>query len=95
MNDRNDETMKATLETDGRYEVREMHLFDTDAREEKALCRVDTSADELRGVDGYLDDRLYGFFGWYRSRGVQGSGGALRREPHPLLGSRAPTGRGG
>ena len=60
MNDRNDETMKATLEADRRYEVREMHLFDTDARGEKALCGVDTSADELRGVDGYLDDRLNG-----------------------------------
>ena len=60
MNDRNDETMKVTLETNRRYEVREMHLFDTDAREEKALCGVDTSADELRGVDGYLEDRLYG-----------------------------------
>ena len=60
MNDRNDKSMKATLETGRRYEVREMHLFGTDAREEKALCGVDTSADELRGVDGYLDDRLYG-----------------------------------
>ncbi len=60
MNDRNDATMKATLETDRRYEVREMHLFDIYAREEKALCGVDTSADELRGVDGYLDDRRNG-----------------------------------
>ena len=60
MNDRNDETMKATLETDRRYEVREMHLFDTNAREEKALCGVDTPADELRGLDGYLQDRLHG-----------------------------------
>ncbi len=60
MNDSNDETMKATSGTDRRYEVREMHLFDTDAGEEKALCGVDVSADELRGVDGYLDDRLYG-----------------------------------
>ena len=60
MNDRNDATMKATLETNGRCEVREMHLFDTDAREEKALCGVDASADERRGVDGYLEDRLDG-----------------------------------
>ena len=60
MNDWNDKSMKAMLETARRYEVREMHLFYTDAREEKALCGVDTSADELRGVDGYLDDRLYG-----------------------------------
>ena len=61
MKNRDDDTMKVTLETNRRYEVREMHLFDTDAREEKALCGVDTFADELRGVDGYLDDRLHGF----------------------------------
>ena len=91
MKTRGDETMKATLETNGRYEVREMHLFDTDAREEKALCGVDTSADELRGVDGYLEDRLYGFFGWYRLRGVQGSGGTLRCEAHPGYGGRGPA----
>ena len=60
MNNRDDETMKVTLETNSRYEVREMHLFDTDAREEKALCGVDTSADDRKGVDGYLEDRLYG-----------------------------------
>ena len=60
MKNRDDEIMKVTLETNGRCEVREMHLFDTDAREEKALCGVDTSADERRGVDGYLEDRLYG-----------------------------------
>ena len=60
MKNRDEETMKVTLENTRRYEVREMHLFDTDAREEKALCRLDTSADELRGVDGYLKDRLYG-----------------------------------
>ena len=53
-------TMKATLETNGRCVVGEMHLFDTDAREEKTLCGVDTSADDRRGVDGYLEDRLDG-----------------------------------
>ena len=59
MKTRDDETMKVTLETNRRYEVGEMHLFDTDAREEKALCGVDTSADDRRGVNGYLEDRLY------------------------------------
>ena len=38
----------------------EMHLFDTDATEEKALCGANTSADDRRGVNGYLEDRLYG-----------------------------------
>ncbi len=60
MKNRDDETMKVTLETNRRHEVREMHLFDTDAREEKALCGVDVSADDRRGVDGYLEGRLYG-----------------------------------
>ena len=62
MKARDDETMKATLETNGRYEVREMHLFDTDAREEMALCGVETSADERRGANGYLESRLYGLW---------------------------------
>ena len=60
MKNRNDETMKATLETNGRCEVREMHLFDTDATEEEALCGAETSADDRRGVNGYLEDRLDG-----------------------------------
>ncbi len=54
---RNDETMKAMLETSGRYEVREMHLFDSDARVAKALCGVDASADDRIGVDYYLERR--------------------------------------
>ena len=62
MKNRNDETMKVTLETNRRYEVREMHLFDTDASEEKALCGVDASADDRRGVGGYLESRLYGLW---------------------------------
>ena len=41
-------------------EVTEMHLFDTDATEEKALCGADTSADYRRGVNCYLEDRLDG-----------------------------------
>ena len=36
----------------------EMHLFDETARLEEALCRADTSAEERRGVKGYLCDRL-------------------------------------
>ena len=60
MKTRDDDTMKVTLETNRRCEVMEMHLFDDNARKENALCGADTSADELRSVDGYLDDRLYG-----------------------------------
>ena len=36
----------------------EMHLFDNDAREEKALCGAETSADCRRSVSGYLEHRL-------------------------------------
>ena len=38
----------------------EMHLFDNDATEEEALCGSGTTDDERRGVEGYLEDRLYG-----------------------------------
>ena len=38
----------------------EMHLFDENAARERALCGADASTDDLRGVNGYLEDRLYG-----------------------------------
>ena len=57
---RDNETLKAAPEANGSHEMMEMHLFDDNARKENALCGADTSADELRSVDGYLDDRLYG-----------------------------------
>ena len=38
----------------------EMHLFDENAALERALCGTDASTDDLRGVNGYLEDRLYG-----------------------------------
>ena len=60
MKARGEESLTVTVKTNRRREVMEMHLFDTDAREEKALCEVDTSADDRRGVNGYLEDRLYG-----------------------------------
>ena len=58
-------TLKATMETEGRFQlirhdVFEMHLFDEDATEEQALCSRDTADTERRGVRGYLEDRLYG-----------------------------------
>ena len=57
---RGEESMKVTVGTIRRYEVMEMHLFDNNARKDKALCGADTSADELRSVRGYLEDRLFG-----------------------------------
>ena len=38
----------------------EMHLFDGNARSERAFCGADTSAEERRSVSGYLEDRLNG-----------------------------------
>ena len=60
MKNREDRTLKATPETNSRYESTESHLFDTDATEEKALCGADTSAAYRRAVGGYLESRLYG-----------------------------------
>lgn len=55
---RNDREYKVIFGTNWRYDMIEMHLFDNDAREEEALCGVDTSADDRRGVNGYLEARL-------------------------------------
>ena len=38
----------------------EMHLFDENEARERALCGADAPADDRRGVNGYLEDRLYG-----------------------------------
>ena len=58
MKNRDDRILKATPETNSRYESTEFHLFDTDATEEKALC----GADCRRVVDGYLESRLCGLW---------------------------------
>ena len=42
-----------------RYEVMEMHLFEADAADAKALCGADTS-DEMWSVSGYLEYSVYG-----------------------------------
>ena len=39
MKNREDRTLKATLETNSRYESTESHLFDTDATEENIWVR--------------------------------------------------------
>ena len=42
-----------------RHEVLEMHLFDDDATEERALCGSDTSDTDRRSVRCYLEDRRH------------------------------------
>ena len=67
-------------ELDGtrRREMIEMHLFDDDAAEEKALCEADTSDDDRRSAMCYLEDRLHGAWVGTVCEGVQGTGGAVR-----------------
>ena len=37
-----------------------MHLFDSDARDEEALCKAEVSIHDLNAVQGYLDRRRHG-----------------------------------
>ena len=65
MKPRDDDAMKTT-EHERRYEamshdVVSRHLFDEDADDEKPLCGADPSND-LRGVSGYLEDRVHGLW---------------------------------
>ena len=60
------ETLKATLETEGRFqltrhEVFEMHLVDRNNRRESALCGVCAPDDKRMGVAYYLEMRKDGF----------------------------------
>ena len=64
MNPSNHEGIEKLPETERRYEamrygVMEMHLFNEDADEEKALCGAETSYN-VRSVRYYLEDRVYG-----------------------------------
>ncbi len=59
------EILKATPETEGRfqlirYEAFEPHLFDENAAEEQAHCGRDTTRTERIGEREYLNDRLNG-----------------------------------
>ena len=38
----------------------EMHLFDSDARDEEALCKAEVSIHDLNAVQDYLDRRRHG-----------------------------------
>ena len=83
--------LEAKPETDGRREVIEMHLFDDDAAEEKALCEADTSDDNRRSVKFYLEGPFAWPLGWRRLRGVQSPSDAVRREARPGPGGRGPA----
>lgn len=50
-------TCKTKMETDRRREVTEMHLFDAEAREEEALCKIKVSVHDLTSVQDYLERR--------------------------------------
>ena len=53
-------TPKLKIETNGKYEMKTMHLMDTQADEEKALCGANVPADDLTGVDDYMERRKDG-----------------------------------
>ena len=53
-------TPKLKTEANERYEMETMHLFDTQADEEKALCGANVPADDLTGVDDYVERRKDG-----------------------------------
>ena len=53
-----DRDLQRGPDSEGRFELTEMHLFDADASEKEALCGADTSADCRRSMGGYLEDRL-------------------------------------
>ena len=50
---------KPKIQNYRRYEVDTMHLFNTQAKEEKALCGADVHTVYLTGVDEYLERREY------------------------------------
>ena len=52
--------LEASPEIERRREFMEIHLFDDNAAEERALCGADTSDDCIRSVKFYLEDRLHG-----------------------------------
>ena len=55
-----DKGVEATPKTNRRYEMATMHLFDTEAREEKPLCGAGVPVIDLIGVDYYLERREVG-----------------------------------
>ena len=54
-----DRELETRPDTEGRCELIEMHLFDADAREEKALCGADVSVLDLTIVQDYLERRMH------------------------------------
>ena len=50
-------TCKAKMQTDRRREMTEMHLFDAEAREEEALCKIKVSVHDLTSVQNYVERR--------------------------------------
>ena len=83
MKNRDDRILKATPETNSRYESTEFNLFDTDATDEKALCGADTSADYRRGVRRLPEEPVVWTLGRNDLRRMQGPGHPVRLEYHP------------
>ena len=52
-----DTAPKLKIQTNGRYEMETMHLMDTEAEEEAALCKAEVSGHDLTGLGNCMDRR--------------------------------------
>ena len=57
MKDIDDGTIEVNMNTYGRHEMIEVHLFDSDARDEEALCRAESSVHSRTILQDYLERR--------------------------------------
>ena len=55
-----DGSLTWAAEANGRYEVNEQHLFDENARSERAFCGTDSSTDYRVSVGYYMEQRKNG-----------------------------------
>ena len=55
-----DGSLTWAVETNRRYEVNEQHLFDENARSERAFCGADSSTDDRVSVGYYMEQRKNG-----------------------------------
>ena len=72
-----------SIQTDGRYELIEMHLMDANTREEDPLCKATVEAPDLISVQDHLERRMNDLPVPTVLRSLQGCRRTLGREPMP------------
>ena len=60
MRNNGDGPLTWAVETKRRYEVKDQHLFDENARSERAFCGADSSTEERVSVGYYMEQRKNG-----------------------------------